>query len=203
MNRLRELLFAGEDESTYAVIDGASVPGLLEKLALAPEEHACLYRGEIEPDLAEVAPYLVKLREETEFTDWLLEEGWGHHWGIFAVTPVGLEALRRHFRQFLRVKDETGKILYFRYYDPRVFRVYLPTCRRQEIKTLYGPVLRYIAEDAEPGRALVFTHDPVKIHTMTVNLVPGDGPKDDYARTPLPPTPRPEHHFSTEGLSEL
>jgi hypothetical protein len=168
---LKQLLFASDYESVYAVLDGASVPGLLPKLHAAKEEWACLYRGELAPDLAEVAPYLVKLRKESEFTAWLLDEGWGRHWGVFTVTPVGLEALRRHFRQFLRVKDHTGRTLYFRYYDPRVLQVYLPTCRRDEIKIIYGPVLRYIAEDGRDGSALIFSHDPVKIKPKTVNLL--------------------------------
>jgi hypothetical protein len=147
----------------------------LLKLQTAKEEWACLYRGELEPDLAEVAPYLVKLRQQSPLTDWILGEGWGRHWGIFAITPVGLEALRRHLRGFLRVKDSTGKILYFRYYDPRVLQVYLPTCRRDEIQTLYGPVRRYIAEDAKSGGALVFPHDPARIKTAAVNLLEADG----------------------------
>src|SRR5262245_13928828 len=96
--QLHQLLFSQEDISTYAVLDGASVPDLLPKLSEAKEECACLYRGELEPDMAEVAPYLVKLRAESPFTDWVLSEGWGNHWGIFALTQVGLEALRRHFR---------------------------------------------------------------------------------------------------------
>ena len=165
-DRLPKLLFASESESVYAILDGASVPGLLEKLAVAKEEHACLYRGALAPDLAKVAPYLIKLRPEGLLTDWILSEGWGKHWGIFAVTPVGLEALRRHFRQFLRVKDHTGKILYFRYYDPRVLRVYLPTCKRVEIKAVYGPISRFIAEDESPIQALVFPFDPVKIKPL-------------------------------------
>jgi hypothetical protein len=169
--QLRELLFASEGLSTYAVLDGASAPGLLEKLLFAKEESACLYRGELEPELAEAAPYLVKLREKSEFTDWLLEEGWGHHWGIFAITTVGIEPLRRHFRHFLRVKDSDGKILYFRYYDPRVLQVYLPTCRRSEIKVFYGPVLRYLAEDARGECTLVFPHDPVRIKPKSEPLV--------------------------------
>lgn len=169
--RLRQVLFSSEHHSVYAILDGASVSGLLNKLYAAKEEWACLYRGQLEPDLAEVAPYLVKLREASEFTQWLLEKGWGKHWGIFVVTPVGLEALRRHLRQFLRVKDFTGKTLYFRYYDPRVLEVYLPTCRRDEIKILYGPVLRYIAEHPQADRALVFQHDPVKIKATTVSLL--------------------------------
>jgi hypothetical protein len=170
LERLRQLLFAGEDESAYAVLDGASIPDLLPNMLAAPEEHACLYRGELEPDLAEVAPYLVKLRQESSFTEWILSEGWGNHWGIFAVSQIGLEALRRHFRHFLRVKDPAGKVLYFRFYDPRVLRVYLPTCKRTEIKTVYGPISRYIAEDGKAGDALIFPHHPAKIKVVTEPL---------------------------------
>jgi hypothetical protein len=168
-DQLHKLLFAHEDESTYAVLDGASVPELLAKLYAAKEEWACLYRGELEPDLAEVAPYLVKLRPLAPLTDWLLTEGWGNHWGIFAITPVGLEALRRHFRHFLRVKDPDGKVLYFRFYDPRVLGVYLPTCNRAEIKTIYGPVRRYLAEDQRTGDALSFAHAPSRIKAERAN----------------------------------
>jgi len=171
IERLRQLLFANEDESTYAVLDGASVPGLLDKLHEAKEPWACLYRGELEPDLAEVAPYLVKLNRESPLTDWILTEGWGNHWGIFAVTPAGLEALRRHFRRFLRVKDHTGKILYFRYYDPRVLQVYLPTCNAPEIRFVFGPVTSFLAEHGETKQVSVFPLDLTKIKPVRAPLV--------------------------------
>ena len=71
-----------------------------------------------------------------------------------------------------KVQLPSGEMVYFRYYDPRVLQVYLPTCRRDEIKIIYGPVLRYIAEDARgAATALVFPHDPVKIKTKPVNLL--------------------------------
>ncbi len=170
--RLREMLFTEEDHSVYAVLDGASVPGLLEKLHAAREEWVSLYRGELEPDLAQVAPYLVKLRNPSPLTDWILSEGWGNHWGIFATTPVGIEALRRHFRKFLRVRDHTGKVLYFRYYDPRVMRIYLPTLNRAEITAVYGPISRFISEDDLSGQAIVFAIDPVRITPALENLAP-------------------------------
>jgi hypothetical protein len=168
--RLRQLLFASDSESTYAILDGASVPGLPAKLRAAKEEWACLYRGELEPDLAEVAPYLIKLRRQSPLTDWILGEGWGRHWGIFAITQAGLEALRRHLRGFLRVKDSTGKILYFRYYDPRVLRVYLPTCKGAELKTLFGPVSRYAAEGDRSAQALVFQPNGTRLATRAEDL---------------------------------
>ena len=46
----------------------------------------------------------------------------------------------RHFRQFLRVRDEAGREFFFRFYDPRVLRVYLPTCNSEELRTFFGPV---------------------------------------------------------------
>jgi hypothetical protein len=170
IERLKELLFHSEAQSVYGVLDGASVPGLLERLAGAKEEYACLYRGELGQDLAEAAPYLIKLRRQSPLTEWMLSEGWGQHWGIFASSPLGLEALRRHFRGFLRVKNPQGKILYFRYYDPRVLRAYLPTCNRAETRTVFGPVTRYLVEAAEPGTAIEFVTDPATARPSQRNV---------------------------------
>lgn len=155
---LQKHLFSQFDTNVYAVLDGASIPGLeLPKLLwkLKPE-HVCLYRGKLEPDMAEVAPYLVKLEYDHPFTKLVLEKGWGNHWGIFVVT--GLEAnirkMRNHFRKFLMVINPEGKSVYFRYYDPRVLRVYLPTCNAGEIQTLFGPISSYIAEDEDASTLL-------------------------------------------------
>jgi len=170
IEHIKRLLFTSEGESTYAILDGASVPGLLEKLAVAPEEHACLYRGELEPDLAHTAPYLVKLRPESPLTEWILGEGWGQHWGIFAITPASLEAFRRHLRGFLRVRDHKGQILYFRYYDPRVLSVYLPTCNIRELRFVFGPATSYVCEGHAPDVALRYSLQENRLKTTTVTL---------------------------------
>ena len=52
------------------------------------------------------------------------------------------------------VYDEDGKPLYFRYYDPRVLRVYLPTCNESELKTVFGPVTHYWVE-GEDGNSMI------------------------------------------------
>jgi Domain of unknown function (DUF4123) len=142
--------------NTFAVLDGASVPILLEKLDQWQPEFVCLYRGELEPDLAEVAPYLVRLEPETKFTEWLLSEGWGNHWGIFAIAEVDLQAMRQHLRRLLTVYDEKGKPLLFRFYDPRVLRVYLPTCNIEELAAIFGPVASYVLEDESSRSSLRF-----------------------------------------------
>src|SRR5262249_52847172 len=95
-----EFLFTAEDDLAFAVLDGASVPGLLQMLAEQEPEYICLYRGTLAPDVAEVAPYLVRLEPETEFTSWVIGEGWGKHWNIFATSTSDLRTMRHHFRSF-------------------------------------------------------------------------------------------------------
>ena len=153
---ISECLFSDEETNVYVVLDGASVPGLLPSLDNHEPEYVCLYRGELAPDMAEVAPYLVYLDPKSEFTDWIISQGWGNHWGIFAVSPADLREVRQHFRSFLTVYDAEGKPLLFRYYDPRVLRVYLPTCNAQELATVFGPVERYILEDEDANAMIQF-----------------------------------------------
>jgi hypothetical protein len=149
-------LFAVPETTVYAILDGSSVPNLPQTLERFKVETECLFRGELEADVALAAPYLVVLRADDPFTEWLLREGWGRHWGIFAVSKADLRDLRTHLRTLLKVYGPDLKPLFFRYYDPRVLRTYLPTCNAQELQAVFGPVLRYLMEDEEPATLLKF-----------------------------------------------
>lgn len=168
---LREQIFAIPDATVYAVLDGASVPELPQMLARWQIESVCLLRGELEPDVAQAAPYLAVFQPETPFAEWVLSEGWGKHWGIFAVSNANFRALRQHFRTFLMVYTPEGKPVYFRYYDPRVLRVYLPTCNAKELRIVFSPVLRYIAEDEDPMVLLKFWPDGPQCGSERVRLM--------------------------------
>lgn len=152
--KLFESLAAEEGEALCAVLDGASVPGLLDRLDAEPSlESACLFRGKLEPDMAEVAPYLVKLEPESEFAEWVVGTGWGQHWGSFVTTRQSFYKLRDHLRALTLVYRRDGTPLYFRYYDPRVLNVFLPTCSPAQLKEMFGPVDAFIAE-SETGDAM-------------------------------------------------
>ena len=155
---LRKLLFEKKGDRLYAVLDGASIPKLLLYLTRHRVDHVCLYRGELDPELAQTAPYLVHLPAESGFTELLLTEGLGKHWGVLVQSKADLRALRMHFRKFLKVWDPDGKPLYFRYYDPRVLRVYLPTCNAEELSVVFGPVSAYFVEAEQADRLLRFTY---------------------------------------------
>lgn len=170
---LRTHLFPEDEElQTYAVLDGASVPDLLDQLyGDEPPEFLCLYRGELEPDLAEVAPYLVHLKPEAPFTEWLLGECWGKHWGIFATSAEDIDTVRRHFRNFLMVKDPEGAQVYFRYYDPRVLRTFLPTCSAEETNFVFGPITSYLCESDKPETLFSFGLKDGLPHREAVRLL--------------------------------
>ncbi len=125
----------------YTVIDGASAPVLLGKLAEYEPQHTCLFRGELSIEMAEVAPYLVKLEPDDDFTNWLLEYATEYPCCIFTQTESNFLVLRKHFRSFLRVQSPEGETLHFRYYDPRVLSVYLPSCDKEDSKILYADVI--------------------------------------------------------------
>jgi len=165
-------LFSYPETNVYAVLDGASVPDLPQVLWEMEPEHVCLYRGELQPDMAATAPYLIKLQQGHLFTDWVLSEGWGNHWGIFAITSekADLKMMRLHFRKFLMVTGPDNKPLYFRYYDPRVLRVYLPTCIDEDIEIVFGPIQEYMMEDDTPAGLVKFTTDKKTIQTQKIVL---------------------------------
>lgn len=135
----RHLFEEWGDYSVYALLDGASVPGLPELLDGSGLPYACLYSGDLVEELARAAPYIVCLRTHHSLTQRILAQGWGQHWGIFVASSADLFTLRKHFRRFLKVLSPEGKRLYFRFYDPRVLRTYLPTCQPEELAEFFGP----------------------------------------------------------------
>ena len=118
--------------------------------------HSCLFSGTLAPELEVVAPYLVQLEYDDRKTQSFLSRAWGNSWGVFLKCDTRLETLRRHLRQFLVVRDPNGHRLMFRYYDPRVLRVYLPTCTTEELRTVFGPIESFGVEDETPDTLLDF-----------------------------------------------
>ena len=136
-----------------ATRDPLSILGLLRA---SGEEYQSLYEGTQAQVLEAFAPYLVRLTENSKLLENLIAHGWGKNWGIFAVSGADFQAVRRHFRTFLMVNGPDGKRLYFRYYDPRVMRAYLPTCDAAETQFIFGPLAAYLCEGDASDTLLVF-----------------------------------------------
>src|SRR5437762_3333100 len=170
--QLEKYLFRN-DTHTYAVLDGASVPDLPVRLFELNASNVCLYRGDLPADLIYAAPYLVHLFPGTPFTDWLLTECWGKHWGIFAQSPVSLTGMRKHFRMLLTVNDENGQPMLFRYYDPRVLLPFLMSCNSGELEIIFGEVKYYFTELPDAMQLSRFNFAKNKLKEVKLNLEDG------------------------------
>ena len=144
---------------TFAILDGAQDVRISLEVESTFCEHDCLYAGDLPRQLQAVAPYLVQLDWDDRLTKFVLDNGWGKNWGVFLKTDVGLKNLRRHLRTLLRVKDERGNRLLFRYYDPRVLQRYLPTCSAAELRAVFGPVHSFFVETAGGEKVIEMIFD--------------------------------------------
>lgn len=161
---LDELLYPDDGSFLYVLLDGAAIPDLLDHIYEHDPAYFCLFRGKLEDDMAVVAPYVVQVEIGTPLADWLFTDGWGKHWGIYVQSSQPLVIVRRHFRQFLTVYDEAGESFMFRFYDPRVLRVYLPTCNEQELAEFFGPISTMLMEDEDAGKLLDFRIEDNQLH---------------------------------------
>lgn len=151
--KLKQYL-GGNTTLLYGVLDAAVVPDLPMRLFESGLPNYCLFPGDLEPDLLHLAPYLVYLPDEHEFTEWILNEGFGDDWGIFIQSRASLIEMRRQLRSLLNVYDEAGNSMTFRFYDPRVLRQFLPTCSKEELSAFFENVDALFAE-SETGEDLL------------------------------------------------
>jgi pSer/pThr/pTyr-binding forkhead associated (FHA) protein len=142
----------------YALLDAAAEPSVLKALFESKEQYLSLFEGPKGAQLAHFAPYLIRLPAESPFIATLVEQGWGKNWGVYVTCGERLDRLRHHFRHLLMVKLPDNKQVYFRFYDPRVLRLFLPTCNTQQIPLLFGPIRYYIMEDEKPDIVLRFSN---------------------------------------------
>jgi len=145
----------------------AMIPPLLDH---APEFKESLYDGAADSMLAKFAPYVVQLGPDSALLHALVEKGWGQGWACFFTTEAPLEELSRHFRKFFMVQLEGGKEVYFRFYDPRVLRGFLPAGSAEELAAFFGPVAEWLLEAKNSAMMLKITNASDGLHTMTIPL---------------------------------
>lgn len=149
-----------EERQVYAILDGARDEQIERMVRSSNLPHDCLYLEPLSDSLRAAAPHLVALKPDALFTRQVLNVGWGKSWGIFLATypPATLTAVRHNYRKLNIVEDPLGQKVFFRYYDPRVLRIYLPTCTRDEVRSVFGPVKEIIMEGVKPTLLHRFQH---------------------------------------------
>ena len=175
----------------FAILDAARDIRILAMLVHHQAECQSLYEGAQGAELAHVAPYLVKLPPDSTLLEALVKEGWGKSWGVYLTSASDFHEIRRHLRHFLEVKLPDGEQVYFRFYDPRVMRVFLPTCIAPEVDQFFGPIKRYVMEGEEFNELWEFTTLGRGAEKRVLSLA--QPARHDVRTTSAPGTPEPQH----------
>jgi hypothetical protein len=158
----------------YAILDAARDPLVLAVLFQCGQEYQPLYEGPEGEKLSVVAPYLVRLPKDSPLLEVVVRASWGKSWGVFLSSESPLADVRKHLRHFLMVKLPEGKQVYFRFYDPRVLRAYLPTCTAEETGAFFGPIKYFLTEGEKSDAAVCFAPGPQGVQSVVAPLSPKD-----------------------------
>ncbi|HZF50791.1 MAG TPA: DUF4123 domain-containing protein [Polyangiaceae bacterium] len=146
-----------EKGTLFAILDAGRSARIRTLLAEAVDEYRSLHDGIEAVTMADVAPYLTRLQKDSHLLGRLVDEGWGQSWGVYFTSPAPFRDVRAHLQRLLVVKTkEDDRLLQFRFYDPRVLRVFLPTCTVRQTGEIYSDIERFVCED-ELGGVLSFS----------------------------------------------
>ncbi|MGE5864531.1 MAG: DUF4123 domain-containing protein [Rhizobacter sp.] len=156
-DRLEALLFS-TPSSVFAVLDAARDTGVVPLLATGDCPYACLYKGQSAATFAAYAPYLVQLLPDSAVAERLLQDAWGTSVGYFLGSSLDGTALCHHLRHFLYATLPDGRKAYFRFYDPRVMRAFLPTSSLDQLDDFLREAIDwFVIEGANADTAQVFS----------------------------------------------
>jgi hypothetical protein len=165
--------------SNYIVLDAARMGMDMETAKEMNPDFKCLYQGKTELELAGVAPFLFTYSSNSEFKQWFEKFSIGNSWGVLFHSHLPFSELYKHCRRFLIVKNDGEQEMYFRFYDPRVLRIFLPTCNRVQLKEFFGPINSFIVEDEDPNSILQFTFDNIRLNCNRISRIESENQIDN------------------------
>jgi len=137
------------EKNLYAVLDAARDRRILAIVDACAEQTQSLLRGARAETYRDVVPYLMRIEPGSTMLEVLVNEGWGESWGVYLRSTRPFADVRKRLEQSLFVLDEeTGEKLYFRFYDPRVLRLFWPSCSpRQKSEMLGNEIETFLLEN--------------------------------------------------------
>lgn len=159
-SHLKSMLWAEPGARVHAVIRGAVVPGLAQRLQEAEvADWDCLWRGAQTPEQTAVAPYVAELAADSPFTEWLLKEAdeTYPHWGVLGVGPVSLMAMREHARGLMQVLLPDGSTRRWHWFDPVLWAGLLPQLDGAQLHRAYGPLTDWVVVGSHSWRWLTLS----------------------------------------------
>lgn len=156
------------DIYSFALLDGAREPAVLELLKMGGAFFQSLYEGEQGLALAPFGPFLVDLATAPDLLSHLIARGWGNSWGMYVRTAQAFQELRHHLRTLLLV-DVEGEQAIFRFYDPRVLPIVLAVSTSAQRAEIFGEIEEFAVEASEGAEILILSQPGQKLRKLSGN----------------------------------
>lgn len=157
-----EILFNNEDGACFALLDAARLQHLPQILASTDLEYRCLFQGDAESELEDVAPWLVKLSPNDKFTRRLLTGPntkwgfWGHDAAVFLRSHSDLLTVRKSFRRLTRLYDPgVGRWFYFRFYAAPTMRDMISGMEASRLHHFFDSAIRFIVPNGNDAVLII------------------------------------------------
>lgn len=161
-------------ESLYVVIDACQAPELISMSRHnLSQQTRMLFKG-IAASLPEVetfAPFFIPVDLRSNFL-----ENWstyaGKNAGILFASSAEPRIVFRHLRNIFIVKDEAGQEHFFRFYDPRVARAFIPSCTEVEVVEFFGPITTFWIDSEMPHVVERWSHSHGRPYLESFPITP-------------------------------
>lgn len=130
----------------YGIVDAAQderIYPLLQQCAY----RVCLFVGKTEPEVSASAPWLISLDPSTDLFHVWRAEGWRANWGIWFHSSMPQADIETLFRRRTLAMLPDGDVVIFRFFDPRVFRNFLPTCTDDQLADWFSGIVAFLVPD--------------------------------------------------------
>ena len=152
----------------YALLDAARDPRLPD-LIRGEAAWRSMFGASVDARVQEKGPFIVRLDPGRPLTRILQQHGWVNHWGITCHARADLHATRRALRPNLEaVLPPDGRIVLFRYYDPRVFVPFIEATEGEGLDPWFDPVDAWWARNEKTGATMKYTRGPQGLVAETV-----------------------------------
>lgn len=157
-------LDADDTLRAYLLLDASQSPEIPVCLQGFSDDARCLFDGQTGDDLGEVAPWLAEVTRYSDAWDWFVEEGFGQNWGVIIHSRLEPSKLKTQLKKFLKVTDDTGEVLFFKYYRPLHFSTYIPIFDEEQRRSFWRGIQTIFAEDGSQPRLIAHSLDETGGH---------------------------------------
>lgn len=142
----------GAPSQHYLLLDGAQIDDLFRRvyeLEAAPEFHL-LYQQTQYADLADVGPMLIRAESDSDLYS-EFQTHWMRNAGVALESAMPEALVVEHLRSLVHLRGGGETTLLFRYYDPRVLRLWLGSLGHAELARFMGPISAMQVFDPDTG----------------------------------------------------